>query len=42
VTLGIGHDDDRTLLIVVSFTGGPSSQGGDELNGLVEVADGDV
>src|SRR5215472_1244550 len=42
VTLGIGHDDDRTLLIVVSFAGGPSSQGGDELDGLVDVADGDV
>ena len=42
MTLGIGHNDDHTLLIVVSFTGGPSSQGGDEPNGLVDVADGDV
>ena len=42
MTLGIGHDDDRTLLIVVSFAGGPSSQGGDEFDGLVDIADGDV
>jgi len=42
VALGIGHDDDYALLVVVSFVGGPSSQAGNELDSLADVVDGHV
>jgi hypothetical protein len=42
VTFGIGHDDYRTVAVVMAFAGGPSSQGGYELDGLIDVGDGDV
>src|ERR1700761_2736601 len=42
VTLGIGHDDDYALVVVVSFVGGPSSQAGNELDSLFDVVDGHV
>ena len=42
VALGIGHDDDYALVVVVSFVGGPSSQADNELDSLVEVVDGHV
>jgi hypothetical protein len=42
VALGIGHDDDRTLGVVVSFTGEPSSQRGNELDRLLNLVHGDV
>lgn len=42
VAFGIGHDDDRTLVVVVSFAGRSSSEGGNQLDGLVEIVDGDV
>jgi hypothetical protein len=42
VALGIGHDDDYALVVVVSFVGGPSSQAGNELDSLVDVVDGHV
>jgi hypothetical protein len=42
VALGIGHDHDYALVVVVSFAGGPSSQDGNELDSLVDVVDGHV
>src|ERR1700683_1061929 len=42
VALGIGHDDDYALVVVVSFVGGPSSQAGNELDSLVDAVDGHV
>ena len=42
VALGIGHDDDYALVVVVPFAGGPSSQAGNELDSLVDVVDGHV
>jgi hypothetical protein len=42
VALGIGHDDDYTLVVVVSFAGGPSPQAGHELDSLADVVDGQV
>lgn len=42
VALGISHDDDRTLVVVVPLAGRPSAQGGDELDCLADVVDGDV
>lgn len=42
VALGIRHDDDHTLGVVVSFTGELSSQRGNELDGLLDLIDGDI
>jgi hypothetical protein len=42
VALGIGHDDDYALVVVVSFAGGPSSQADNKLGSLVDVVDGHV
>jgi hypothetical protein len=42
VAFGIGHDDNCALVIIVSFAGGSSTQAGNEIDGLADVADGHV
>ena len=42
MALGIGHDDDYALVVVVSFAGVPSCQAGNEFDGLIDVLDGHV
>jgi hypothetical protein len=42
VILGINHDDDETLVVIVSLTTEPSAQVCDKFDRLIHVLDGDV
>ena len=42
VVFGIGHHDDHPFLVVVSLAREAAAQGGDDVDGLVDVIDGDV